>query len=94
MGFRCERDRKHWVFWLCALKKTSPFLRIRKISSPALPRNRLGPWACGGWEGVIKDAALGQRYDQLLEVWSKDGTPILKTTAAGVLRTRKQGTAR
>jgi KAP-like P-loop domain-containing protein len=80
---------------LVVLVKAHPALQANLLEFlEALPRNRLGPWACRGWEGVIKDAALGQRYDQLLEVWSKDGTPILKTTAAGVLRTRKQGTAR
>jgi hypothetical protein len=80
---------------LVVLVKAHPALQANLLEFlEALPRNRLGPWACGGWEGVIKEAALGQRYDQLLEVWSKDGSPILKTTAAGVLRTRKQGTAR
>jgi len=80
---------------LVVLVKAHPALQVNLLEFlEALPRNRLGPWACGGWEGVIKDAALGQRYDQLLEVGRKDGTPILKTTAAGVLRTRKQGTAR
>jgi hypothetical protein len=80
---------------LAVLVKAHPPLQTNLLEFlEALPRNRLGPWACGGWEGVIKDAAMSQRYDQLLEVWGKDGTPILKTTAAGVLRTRKQGAGR
>lgn len=57
----------------------------------ALPRNRLGPWACAGWEGVIKDAELSQRYDQLLETWSREGGHVLKVAATGTLRTRRQG---
>jgi predicted KAP-like P-loop ATPase len=60
----------------------------------ALPRNRLGPWACGGWEVAIKDPAMSQRYDQLLEAWSKDGTQFLKGAASGALRTRRQGVVR
>jgi predicted KAP-like P-loop ATPase len=60
----------------------------------ALPRTRLGPWACGGWEGAIKDPAMSQRYDQLLDAWSKDGSPFLKGAASGALRTRRQGIVR
>ena len=59
-----------------------------------LPRGRLGPWVCSGWEGVIKDAEMTQRFDQLLDAWSKDGTQFLKATASAALRTRKQGITR
>ncbi|HUZ93605.1 MAG TPA: Qat anti-phage system ATPase QatA [Edaphobacter sp.] len=60
----------------------------------ALPRNRLGPWACGGWEVAIKEPAMSQRYDQLLEAWSRDGSQFLKGAASGTLRTRRQGIVR
>ena len=56
----------------------------------SLPRGRLGSWVCSGWEGVIKDAEMIQRFDQLLETWSKDDTQLLKLTANATLRTRKQ----
>ena len=57
----------------------------------ALPRQKLGPWACTGWEGVIKDPDLSQRFDQLLEAWMKDGSPFLKAAATAALRTRHKG---
>jgi hypothetical protein len=31
-----------------------------------LPRGRLGAWVCSGWEGVIKEAEMTQRFEQLL----------------------------
>lgn len=46
---------------------------------------------CSGWGSVIKDAQLSQRFDQLLETWSREGGEVLKATAANVLRTRKGG---
>lgn len=55
-----------------------------------LPANRLGPWVCSGWEGVIKDVDQSRRFDQLLESWKTDGTAMLKATASGVLKTRQQ----
>ncbi len=60
----------------------------------ALPRGRLGSWACSGWEGVIKDPDSVRRFDLLLEIWSKDGSQFLKATASTALRTRKQGNSR
>jgi hypothetical protein len=38
-----------------------------------LPISRLGPWVCNGWDGVIKDANVGQRFDRLLSKWAKRG---------------------
>ena len=32
---------------------------------------------------------MNQRYDNLLDTWSKDGGPFLKGAASGALRTRK-----
>ncbi|MGB8901839.1 MAG: Qat anti-phage system ATPase QatA, partial [Methylocella sp.] len=56
----------------------------------ALPRQRLGPWVCSGWEGVIKDPEYSRRYDQLLEAWKRDGSQFLKAAASAVQRTRNQ----
>jgi len=53
-----------------------------------LPRSQVGPWACSGWEAVLKDPEASQRFDRLLQNWSKDGDAMLKMTAAGALRTR------
>jgi hypothetical protein len=59
-----------------------------------LPKQKLGPWACSGWEGVIKDPDQSRRYDQLLEAWKRDGGPLLKAAAGAALRTRNQGVQR
>jgi hypothetical protein len=34
---------------------------------------------------------VGQRFDQLLEKWSQNGSSMLKATAGATLRTRKRG---
>jgi hypothetical protein len=57
----------------------------------ALPRSRLGLWACKGWGSVFKSAESMARFDRLLQAWEKDGNPALKTTAASVLRFQKKG---
>lgn len=57
----------------------------------ALPTNRLGAWACSGWGKVLKDPSAVRRFDQLLDVWSKNGNSLLKAAAANTLRTRTQG---
>jgi hypothetical protein len=57
----------------------------------ALPRARLGPWVCNGWEGVIKDPEMIRRFDTLLESWSKEGGQFLKGVAIAALRTRRPG---
>jgi len=80
---------------LAVLVKAHPGLQGNLLEFlEALPRNRLGPWACAGWESVIKDPPMSQRYDQLLESWSKEGGQFLKAAANGALRTRKQGIVR
>jgi hypothetical protein len=77
---------------IAVLVKAQPALQGNLLDFlEGLPRQRLGPWACSGWEGVIKDADHNHRYDQLLELWKKDGSQFLKTAADAVLRTRKQG---
>jgi hypothetical protein len=55
----------------------------------ALPRGRLGPWVCSGWEGILKDVDANQRFDRLLQAWAKDGNPMLQAAAHGVFRTRQ-----
>ncbi|MEW6657233.1 MAG: Qat anti-phage system ATPase QatA [Thermodesulfobacteriota bacterium] len=56
----------------------------------ALPRNRLGPWACTGWERIIKDTDMTQRFDRLLQIWSENGGAVLKGAAKATLTTRKR----
>jgi len=75
---------------LAILVKAHPTLQGNLVDFlDALPRDRLGPWVCSGWEGVLKDPDAAQRFDRLLQAWGKDGGPMLKVAATGVLRTRQ-----
>lgn len=75
---------------LAVLVKAHPTLQGNLLDFlEALPRDRLGPWACSGWEGVLKDAEATQRFDRVLQAWGKDGGAMLKAAAMGVLRTRQ-----
>ena len=77
---------------IAVLVKAHPALQGNLLDFlEALPRQRLGPWACSGWEGVIKDPDQSRRYDQLLEAWKRDGSQFLKAAAGAALRTRNQG---
>lgn len=77
---------------LAVLVKAHPALQGGLLDFlEALPRDRLGPWACGGWEGVLKDVDAGPRFDRLLQAWGKDGGAVLKAAASAVLRTRQGG---
>jgi predicted KAP-like P-loop ATPase len=74
---------------LTVLVKAQPALQESLIDFlEGLPRAQLGPWACGGWEAVLKDPKASQRFNRLLQGWSKEGGAMLKMTAAGALRTR------
>lgn len=76
---------------LAVLVKAHPTLQSNLLDFlEALPRARLGPWVCGGWEGVIKDPEASQRFDGMLEAWRKEGGAMLKAAAQGVLRTRQE----
>jgi len=77
---------------IAVLVKAHPALQGNLLDFlEALPRQRLGAWACTGWEGVIKDPDQSRRYDQLLEAWKRDGSQFLKVAAGAALRTRNQG---
>lgn len=75
---------------LSVLVKAHPALQVNLVDFlEALPRDRLGPWACSGWEGALKEAEQAQRFDRLLQQWGKEGGTMLKATANSVLRTRQ-----
>lgn len=77
---------------LAVLVKAQPTLQANLIDFlETLPRKKLGPWVCTGWEGIIKDSDHNRRYDQLLEVWKAEGGSVLKIAATGALRTRTPG---
>jgi hypothetical protein len=77
---------------LAVLIKAHPTLQGELVDFlDALPRHRLGPWVCSGWEGVLKDGDAVQRFDRLLQTWGSEGGAMLKAAANGVLRTRQGG---
>jgi hypothetical protein len=75
---------------LAVLVKAQPTLQSNLLDFlEALPQDRLGPWACSGWESALKDPEATQRFNRLLQSWATDGGAMLKTAANGVLRTRQ-----
>lgn len=77
---------------LAILVKAQPTLQGALLDFlEALPASKLGPWACTGWGGVLKEAEAVQRFDRLLAGWGRDGGGMLKATAASTLRTRQGG---
>jgi len=83
------------VAGMAVLVRAQPMLQGNLLDFlEGLPRQRLGAWACSGWEGVIKDPEQNRRYDQLLEAWKTEGAPVLKGVAGAALRTRNQGVQR
>ena len=77
---------------MVVLVRAQPSLQTNLLDFlDSLPANRLGAWVCGGWASALKDPAAVKRFDQLLEGWSKNGSTMLKATAASTLRTRTQG---
>jgi hypothetical protein len=77
---------------LAVLVKAHPILQGNLLDFlEALPRDRLGPWACSGWEGALKDLDSTQRFDRILLAWGNEGGPMLKAAATSVHRTRQRG---
>jgi KAP family P-loop domain len=75
---------------LAILVKAQPTLQNNLLDLlEALPRHQLGPWVCSGWESAIIDADASQRFDRILQAWGREGDPMLKVAAQGVLRTRQ-----
>jgi hypothetical protein len=78
---------------LAILVKAHPTLQGSLVDFlEALPRDRLGPWACNGWDGVLKDADASLRFDRVLLAWGKDGSAMLNAAATSVHRTRQGAT--
>lgn len=56
----------------------------------SLPTDKIGAWVVGGWGSVVKDVAITQRLDQLLQGWANvNNNQMLKVAAATTLKARK-----
>jgi hypothetical protein len=74
---------------LTLLAKTYPTLQLNLVGLlEGLPKDRLGPWASGGWSDVVVDPAAKRRHEALLKDWSENGGAGLKKAAAIALRPR------
>ena len=78
---------------LVVLVKAQPGLQSRLMDFlEALPSSKCGPWAVGGWQGVIKDTDCSSRLTKLLGDWSKlTNNAALKATAEAALKDLKGG---
>ena len=78
---------------LLVLVKAQPGLQSRLMDFlEAHPSSKCGPWAVGGWQGVIKDTDCSSRLTKLLGDWSKlTNNAALKATAEAALKDLKGG---
>ena len=77
---------------LAVLVKAHPSLQRSLVDFlEALPSDRLGPWICSGWEGILKEPDEARRFDRLLGIWAEEGGRTLKAAARSILRTRQRG---
>ena len=80
------------VAGLTVLVKAQPLLQRNLVDFlEGIPRGRLGPWVCKGWEGVLKEPEEIVRFKRMLKVWSKEGSAALKVAASGTLSIRQRG---
>ena len=56
-----------------------------------LPDDRLGGWACRGWQGVISEPDAATRFRQLLTRWSNSTSGLLKAAAKTALAAPRKG---
>jgi hypothetical protein len=57
----------------------------------SLPADRLGAWACTGWNNAIKEPSSVERYRKMQEVWTTAGSKELRVIAAARLQIRPEG---
>lgn len=90
IGGDCFDTEPPGAVGLAILVKAHPALQGELVDFlESLPYERLGPWACSGWEGALKDAEPMQRFNRLLQQWGRDGNTTLKAVATNVFRARQ-----
>lgn len=78
---------------MIVLVKAQPSLQGRLVDFlEAIPAERCGPWVLAGWKGAFKDVDAMERFDRLVDSWSKVAKdPMLKVAAESAIKTRKGG---
>jgi hypothetical protein len=70
---------------LSLLVKTHPTLQANHLDFlEMLPAERLGFWVVKGWSDIIKDVAMEERFQKLIERWST--VPRLKAVIASAAK--------
>jgi predicted KAP-like P-loop ATPase len=81
------------IHGLAALVEAHPSLQGTLVDFlEFLPRERLGAWACRGWDAALTDPAAVQRFENLLIQWRDHGGDTLRAIAGAALRTRQAHT--
>ena len=71
---------------MSVLVKAHPDLQVYLLDFlESLPDEKLGPWVVSGWNEVIRDPGISDRYMKLLQNWSSAANTSLQTAANGVL---------
>lgn len=90
MGSDAFETQPAGIDGIAILVKAHPQLQSDLVDLlEGLPRKQLGVWPVSGWEGVIKDPTLADRFNKLLTSWATEEVGPLKVAAEGTLRTRK-----
>jgi hypothetical protein len=55
-----------------------------------LPTDQCGPWAISGWDAAITAPDMRTRFDGILGKWANSKSPMLKSAAVNVLKTKSR----
>jgi hypothetical protein len=80
---------------MTVLVKAHPALQSNLVDFlEALPVSRCGSWPVSGWQGVITEASITTRLDNLVERWGtgNDASAALKSAAVAARRLKNRGT--
>ena len=95
MGADSFTKQPEGIAGITVLVKAQPTLQTALLELlQMLPVDSCGPWAVQGWQGAITDPTAQQRFDALLEKWSKSKNGGLAAAAQGVLKTNQSKAVR
>lgn len=69
------------------LVRVQPHLQANLLDFlSSLPAERLGSWACAGWNSALRDPTALQRYEEMQKEWINTGSTELKAIVAARLQ--------